>query len=95
MVQGRGAEGQGRTLSTYRRVNRSIYDLSGRLMRVLVDGPKEPGYYSVSWHGRDEAGRAVRTGVYFYGLSTTKHGGQAGGLSAMKKLVVLRQPSAR
>ncbi len=72
-------------------VDLSVYDLAGRLVRTLVDGPQETGFYSVVWDGRDSSGRSVASGVYFYRLSATntadrsatntarhKHGGQAG-----------------
>lgn len=60
-----------------------IYDMSGRLVRTLVDDEKEPGSHTVTWDGKGENGLPVATGVYFCRLS-------AGELSAMKKLVVLR-----
>ena len=37
MVQGRGAEEQGRSLSPYERINLSIYDIGGRLVRTLLE----------------------------------------------------------
>jgi hypothetical protein len=43
-----------------------VYDVSGKLIRTLVDGHKGPGAHSVSWDGKDNAGRVVASGVYFY-----------------------------
>ncbi len=75
-------------------VNLSVYDVSGRLVRTLVDGDNKPGFYSVTWDGRDSSGSAVANGVYFYRLEGRhiggKDGGQAVGLTSTKKLVVLR-----
>ncbi len=45
-----------------------IYDVSGRLIRTLVDGPQTAGEKTVTWNGRDEQGRSVVSGVYFYRL---------------------------
>jgi len=45
-----------------------VYDVSGRLIRTLVDEKRPAGPYSVRWDGRDDAGRAVASGVYFYSL---------------------------
>jgi hypothetical protein len=45
-----------------------VYDVSGRLVRTLVDGPGKPGAHVVSWDGTDAAGRPVASGVYFYRL---------------------------
>ena len=42
-----------------------IYDLLGREVVQLVDGPMEWGYHQVIWGGRDRAGRKVPTGIYF------------------------------
>ena len=46
----------------------SIYDLSGRVLRTLVDGVLPPGPRSVRWDGRGSSGVAVQPGVYFYEL---------------------------
>jgi flagellar hook assembly protein FlgD len=40
-----------------------VYDVAGRLVRTLVDGPEEPGRRSVVWDGRSSGGRTVATGV--------------------------------
>jgi len=54
-----------------------IYNLQGQLIRVLVQDVHAAGSYQVEWNGRDEGGRAVSSGVYFYrfvspGLVQTK-----------------------
>ena len=45
-----------------------IYDVSGRLIRTLVDEPQTAGEKTVTWNGRDTQGRSVASGVYFYRL---------------------------
>lgn len=45
-----------------------FYDPAGRLVRTLVDAPMSAGTYSASWDGRDDEGRTVATGIYFYEL---------------------------
>lgn len=52
------------------RVQLAVYDLGGRRVRVLVDGPQPAGQQSVIWNGQDDAGRAVASGVYIYRLDT-------------------------
>jgi hypothetical protein len=42
-----------------------VYDVTGRLVRTLVDGTVEPGRYSVAWDGTDARGESVGSGVYF------------------------------
>jgi glucose/arabinose dehydrogenase len=51
------------------RVRLSMHDLSGRTVRLLVDGTAENGRQRTTWDGRDESGRAVGAGVYFARLS--------------------------
>ena len=46
-------------------VNIRIYDLAGRLVRTLANGPMLPGRYAVAWDGRDAQGTTVRSGIYF------------------------------
>jgi len=54
-----------------------VYDASGRVVKTLQNGRQERGNYTVSWDGRDDRGRTVANGVYFYrvdapGLRDTK-----------------------
>jgi len=54
-------------------VNLKIYDTSGRLVHTFRVTPCQHSWssmYSVVWDGRDESGRAVPDGVYFYQLSS-------------------------
>jgi flagellar hook capping protein FlgD len=47
------------------KVSIKIYDVAGRMVRALVDGPQAAGVYSVSWNGHDEQGTTLRPGMYF------------------------------
>jgi hypothetical protein len=47
-----------------------IYDVTGRRVKDLVDGPLEAGRQAGIWDGRDNAGAPVPAGVYFYRLET-------------------------
>ena len=60
-----------------------VFDVSGRLVRVLTDGAMEPGRKSVTWNGRDSQRNLVASGVYFYRLV-------AGDFVQTKKMVLLR-----
>ncbi len=62
-----------RTGITYRlprggAVGLRIFDVDGRLVRTLVDGPQPAGVWNVVWDGRDHNARPVPSGVYFYVL---------------------------
>ena len=44
----------------------AVYDVLGRRVRQLWQGPLGAGSHRFSWDGRDEAGKAVAAGVYLY-----------------------------
>ncbi len=43
----------------------SVFDLQGRLVRTLHDGPAATGWDTWVWDGRDARGRAQASGLYF------------------------------
>ena len=47
-----------------------VYSPMGELVRTFVLGPQNPGKYHIVWDGRDDAGRELGSGVYFYRLKT-------------------------
>jgi flagellar hook assembly protein FlgD len=49
-------------------VSLKVYNLTGKLVRTLLDEPVAAGPGEVTWDGRDDAGRAVASGTYFYEL---------------------------
>jgi hypothetical protein len=60
-----------------------VFDVQGRLVRTLVNGPTDAGRHAVEWNGRNDSDREVSSGVYFYRL-------QADGQSLTRKLTFLR-----
>jgi len=64
-------------------VELTIYNIAGQKVRTLVNGHEQAGYRTVKWDGRDDAGRRVAPGVYFYKL-------KAGKFEATKKLTLVR-----
>ena len=64
-------------------VELSIYNLLGQRVVTLVDEPMSQGAYRTVWYGREESGRNVATGIYFYRLL-------AGDFVATKKMVLLK-----
>lgn len=45
-----------------------IFDARGRRVRELLDDDLQAGNHAIVWDGRDEAGRPVGPGAYFYRL---------------------------
>lgn len=50
-------------------VTLEVTDVAGRLVRTLVDGFRGEGDHGAAWNGRDEEGREVASGIYFYRLT--------------------------
>ena len=51
-------------------VDLAVYDLSGRRVAQLVNGPQRAGQHAVIWTGQDSAGRQLPSGTYLYRLVT-------------------------
>ena len=47
-----------------------VYNSLGQQVRTLLDMKKEAGFHEIEWDGRNDAGQAVATGMYFYRLTT-------------------------
>jgi len=47
-------------------VSLRIYNLSGQLIRDLIDKKQKSGYYKVHFDGKDNKGEVLKSGVYFY-----------------------------
>lgn len=63
-------------------VRAALYDVSGRLVRVLTDEPLPAGKHERAWDRRDGAGRPVSAGIYFLRLD-------AGANRSRQKIVVI------
>jgi hypothetical protein len=70
------------TVASSGRVSLNVYDVSGRLVRTLVDKEMHKGCHEVKWRGKDSQGKNVAKGVYFYRL-------QADGVELTKKLILM------
>jgi len=64
-------------------VTLSIYNILGQRVRVLVDEYQSAGHKSVKWDGRDDQGKEVTSGIYFYRI-------QAGDFTEAKKMLLLK-----
>lgn len=60
-----------------------IYNVTGQLVRTLLDGAGRPGEYSTTWDGRTQSGRPASSGIYYYRLNS-------GSQSLTRKLVLSR-----
>jgi hypothetical protein len=60
----------------------AVYDVAGRLVRIIVDHKLPAGDHRVTWNGRDAQGHRVAGGTYFVRL-------EAGGVTKTRKVVFL------
>jgi hypothetical protein len=51
----------------------TLHDVSGRLVRVIVEGRYRAGIHLATWDGRDREGERVRPGVYFLQATCAGH----------------------
>jgi len=66
------------------RVSLKIFDVAGRLVRQLRTGEhEEAGAHQAIWNGRDDGGRTMASGTYFYKLD-------AGTYSATKRMLLIK-----
>lgn len=61
----------------------NVYDVRGRLVRTLVNGPVTGGRHEISWDGRNNGGTEVSSGVYFARFAS-------GGTRSVRKMVLIR-----
>ena len=66
------------------RVEIKVYDVSGRVVRDLVNQRFEPGEHEVAWDRLDSSGRSVARGLYFAQVSYDNQG-----FVATKKLMMI------
>ena len=64
-------------------VSLKIFDVSGRLVRVLVDETLTAGRHEIIWNGTDESGTKVASGIYFCRMT-------AGTFAESNKMILLR-----
>lgn len=69
--------------SSLQRTHLAVYNLTGQLVKTLVDREQGVGEYTVEWNGTDEGGNRVATGVYLYRL-------ERDGKTESKKMVLLK-----
>ena len=58
------------TLPEEMKISLSIYNISGRYIKTIINGSKRAGRSSVVWDGLDRSGNRVSSGIYFYELRT-------------------------
>ncbi len=60
-----------------------IYNVKGQAVKTLVSETKAAGNHNVVWNGKDNNGRNVTSGVYFYKM-------HAGSYSSTRKMILMK-----
>jgi len=71
------------SLPTTQHVKLVVYGVDGRRIATLVDETRGPGRYEATWTGRDDRGRAMATGTYFFRMD-------AGPYSKVRKMTLVK-----
>ena len=70
------------SLPSSERVRISVYDVTGALVRQLVDETMPSGQHRVSWEGKSDRGAGVPSGIYFVRMT-------AGSYGVVRKIVLM------
>ncbi len=49
-----------------------IYNVKGQLVRHINVGPQHPGYYQISWNGKDANDKSCSSGIYYFIMKAGK-----------------------
>jgi flagellar hook assembly protein FlgD len=60
-----------------------VFNALGQKVQTLVNQKQNTGNYKVNWNGKDNSGKIVSSGVYFYTL-------KAGNFTSTRKMILLR-----
>jgi hypothetical protein len=61
----------------------TIYNILGQKVKTVVDEDQQAGYKSANWDGKDDQGKDVSTGIYFFQI-------KVGDFSTVKKMILLK-----
>ena len=70
-------------LPEYSKVNLSVYNIKGKKVKTLVNEKLDAGTHQVVWNGKDENGKSVTSGIYFYKMNSGK-------FTSIKKMILLK-----
>jgi hypothetical protein len=64
-------------------VSLKVFDITGKLIKILLEGKVDRGHHSINWDVKDNQDKKLFQGVYFIQF-------EAGGLIETKKLILIR-----
>ena len=60
-----------------------IFDILGREVKSLVNEKLEAGFHEITWNGRNNSGKKVSSGVYYYQI-------RSGEFKETKKMILMK-----
>jgi len=76
------------TLPIQSNVTLTVYNILGQVVATLENGSLTAGSHDAIWTGRDNEGRGVASGIYFYRLNAAGVNGQT--FTSLRKMVFLK-----
>jgi hypothetical protein len=64
-------------------VRLEVFNISGQLVKVLIDQEQPAGNHTISWNGKDSSGKSVASGIFIYRLQASKE-------IETKKMILIR-----
>jgi subtilase family protein/MAM domain-containing protein meprin/A5/mu/flagellar hook capping protein FlgD len=64
-------------------VNITIFDITGRKIKTLINSSQEAGWYDLNWNGTNEQNNKVSSGMYLYKMT-------ARNFNSVKKILLIR-----
>ncbi len=71
------------SLKTPEKILIEVYNIRGEIVRTLVNAELEADFHEVLWNGKDNDGKRVSSGVYFYKM-------EAGNYQETKKMILMK-----
>jgi len=71
------------TVAKSENVKLVVYNTLGQKVKTLINQSYKPGSYTASWDGRDEFGKSIASGIYFYRFESQS-------FTATKKMILMK-----
>ena len=71
------------SIKTAGKVTLEVYNIRGQLVKTLVNEVQETGAHTAIWNGKDNTGKSVSSGVYFYKMKAQDY-------NSTKKMILMK-----
>ena len=71
-------------------VELTIYDITGKVVKVINKNGQSAGYQNIVWHGDNQQGSRVSSGIYFYRFKAASLEGNGKAFEKSAKMLLLK-----